>query len=141
VGEPGEALVEGTVNYRITLEIKEPGSEPRVWKYVATDGDLEINSLMRETVKIDNYELPRTVTFSATLRTVSEDTCRVKLLIGRTVPFVSGSSGSAGGATTRTQIQQFQVGFSGTVLLEVGKPLMVQDDDSQRMTVRLDRVD
>lgn len=138
--ESGEPVVEGVVNYRITLEIKEPGLEARVWKYVATDGDLEINSLMRETVKIDADQLPRVVTLNATLRTVSEDTCRVKLLVGRTVPFVTGVSGSAGAATTRSQIQQVQVGFSGTVLLDMGKPLVVQDDDSQRMTVTLERM-
>lgn len=120
-----------TVNYLLALELDPVKGEPRQWKYVTTEGDLAISSLSKEGVRMDDHEIPVSVSFDATIQALTEEKCRVKLFLGRSVPYVTG----------RSTVQQVQVGFSGTVVLESGKPLVVQDDDSQRVTVTLTRLD
>ena len=137
---------EGTTNYLVTLELKPATGDSRQWKYVTTEGTLDISTVSEEGVAIDQHAVPVSMSFTATIRAITENKCHVKLFLGRSVPYVTGftNSGSpAGGGprVTRSQIQQIQVGLSTAVVLESGKPLVVQDDDGQRVTVTLTRLD
>jgi hypothetical protein len=62
----------------------------------------------------------------------------LKLFLGRTLPYVTGTmTGPAG--TTSSSYQQLQVGLDSTFVVVFGKPLVIQADENGAVTIMVQR--
>lgn len=105
-----------------------------------TEGSAELDTISPDVVKIDGNQVPSTVTLSLTLTELNTSHCELKLLFGRTVPFVSGTSGNPGGPM-RSMVQQVRVGLETNLILKPGQSIVVQDTDQEQITLSLNRVE
>jgi len=134
-----EDVVNSKSNYRIRLEIKEGKEAPMEISVVTADGRVKADIMNPKRLVIDEREVPSTVKFTGTLSVLSSDKCQFNLFLGRTIPYVTGTHKEPDGKTT-SQYQQMQVGLETTVILEVGKPLVVQSDTIQQVKVTLEKM-
>ncbi len=86
---------------------------------------------------IEERELPSTLELSATLNPLEEDRCQIILSLTRSVPYMTGKLPTPGGGYP--QYQQMQLGLDTTVILQVGKPLVLQSDPTQQIKVTLEK--
>ncbi len=134
-----DAVVRSKTNYRIRLEIKEGKEAPIEISVVTADGRVKTQMMNPKRIVIDDREIPSTLGFTGILTVLGSNKCQFNLFLGRTIPYVTGTHKGPDGKTT-SQYQQMQVGLETTVILEVGKPLVVQSDPSQQVKVTLEKV-
>ncbi len=136
--EPG-AVVRPKANFRIRLEIQEGKEAPMEISVVTADGRVKTQMVSPKKTVIDDREVPSTLDFTGTLTALDSDQCQFNLFLGRTIPYVTGSHKGPDGRSV-SQYQQMQVGLETTVILQVGKALVVQSDPLQQVKVTLERV-
>jgi hypothetical protein len=139
--EPGEAVSRPAApkaNYRLRVEIKEGKDAPTEIAVVTSEGRVRLQMPGLKRTVIDDQELPSPMDLTATLQPLEEDKCQVAFFLGRTFPYVTGRNITAGGKGV-SQYQQMQLGLETTVILQVGKPLVVQSDPSQQVKITLDK--
>jgi hypothetical protein len=102
---------------------------------LTTEGQMEFDGLQKNPVKINNNEVPATLKLTATLKALSEEKGRLQLFLGRTVPYVTGSS--PGGSSSYSQMS---VGLESTFLVTFGKPVVIQSDANGTITVLVTRL-
>ncbi len=124
------------VNYLIRVEWKTPEGEPKAMEVVTTEGRVQLDSLQKNSVKINNNEVPITLRFNGTLNVINNDKGRLQLFLGRTVPYVTGSSPNG-----MSSYQQMSVGLDSTFVVTFGKPLVIQTDENGQITVLVKRVE
>jgi hypothetical protein len=90
---PPPAVAKDPVNYLVRVEWKEPKSDPKFLEVLTTEGQFNLNTIQKNSVKINNNDVPITLKFSGTLRELSDEKGRLQLFLGRTVPYVTGTSG------------------------------------------------
>jgi len=139
LADPADAPPKPKVNYRIHLEIKEGKESPMEISVVASEGKVRSQMINPKRVVIDDREIPSTLEFTATLSPLEADRCQLNLFLGRSLPYVTGKSTGPGGQTS-SQYQQMHLGLDTTVILQVGKPLVIQSDSTQQVKVTLERV-
>ena len=135
-----ERRVGSLTNYRIVLEVEPRGQPSQRLSLVMTEGSAELDTISPDAVKIDGNQVPSTVTLSVTLTELNPSHCELKLLFGRTVPFVSGAGGNSGGPM-RSVVQQLRLGLETSLILRPGQSIVVQDTDQEQITLSLNRVE
>ncbi len=126
-------------NYVIQVQWKTANSGTNSLKLLTTEGLFSLDGMQTNRVKINNNEIPVTLRFSGMLTVMSPEKGRLNLFLGRNVPYVTGVN--VGGGATSSTYQQMQVGLNSTYIVTFGKPLVVQSDDNEAITVLVTRVE
>ena len=127
------------VNYLIRVEWKEPKGDPKSLEVLTTEGQFELDTIQKNSVKINNNDVPVTLKFNGTLRELSDEKGRLQLFLGRTVPYVTGTSGS--GPNASSSYSQMSVGLQSTFIVKFNKPLVIQTDENGEISVLVKRVE
>jgi hypothetical protein len=77
------------VNYIIKVLTKDAKGDTSSLQVTTIDGSFELDTLQKNSVKINNTDIPTTLKMSGTLTTINEQRGRLKLFLGRTVPYVT----------------------------------------------------
>jgi hypothetical protein len=133
---PVAAPAKPPVNYLIRVEWREPKGDPKSLEVLTTEGRVQLDTLQKNSVKINNNDVPVTLRFNGTLNALNDEKGRLQLFLGRTVPYVTGSS-SAG----TSSYSQMSVGLDSTFIVTFGKPLVIQTDENGQITVLVKRVE
>jgi len=121
------------VNYLIRVEWKEPKGDPKFLEVLTTDGNFNLDTIQKTSVKINNNDIPITLKFSGTLNALSDEKGRLQLFLGRTVPYVTGSYNGGMGATS--SYSQLNVGLQSTFIVTFGKSLVIQNDENGQISI------
>jgi hypothetical protein len=125
-------------NYRIRVEIREGKDAPMEINVVTSEGKVRTQMINPKRTVIDDREVPSSLDLTATLNPLEEDKCQLTLFLGRSVPYATGrTSGPEGKGYS--QYQQMQLGLDTTVILQVGKSLVIQSDPTQQIKVTLEK--
>jgi hypothetical protein len=65
---PPFAPAKEPVNYLIRVEWKEPKGDPKFLEVLTTEGQFNLNTIQKNSVKINNNDVPVTLKFSGTLK-------------------------------------------------------------------------
>jgi hypothetical protein len=133
---PVVAPAKPPVNYLIRVEWREPKGDPKSLEVLTTEGRVQLDTLQKNSVKINNNDVPVTLRFNGTLTALNDEKGRLQLFLGRTVPYVTGSS-----PTGTSSYQQMSVGLDSTFIVTFGKPLVIQTDENGQITVLVKRVE
>ncbi len=136
---PAVAPAKAPVNYLIRVEWKEPKGDPKFLEVLTTEGRFELDTIQKNSVKINNNDIPVTLKLSGTLAALNDEKGRLQLFLGRTVPYVTGSIGN--GLSTSSSYQQMSVGLDSTFLVQFGKPVIIQTDESGQISVLVKRLE
>ena len=121
------------VNYLIKVQWKDAKGTSQHIDVLTTEGKVQLNTALGDKVKIDENEIPVTVTFNAALRSLGPDKCQVDFFLGRTMPYITGTSFGPG--QSRSQYQERQIGFNTSVVATLGKTLVVQSDSNAEVSL------
>lgn len=132
------AVAKDPVNFLIRVEWKEPKGDPKFLELLTTEGRFELDTIQKNSVKINNNELPVTLKFSGTLAALDAEKGRLQLFLGRTVPYVTGTY--SGGSSPTSTYQQMSVGLESTFVVRFGKPVVIQTDENGEISVLVKRL-
>ena len=135
---PGVAPIKEPVNFLIRIEWKEPKGDLKFLELLTTEGNFELDSIQKSSVKINNNDIPGTLKFSGSLNALSGEQARLQLYLGRTVPYVTGTYGN--GALNSSSYSQLSVGLSSAFIVTFGKPVVIQNDESGQISVLVKRM-
>jgi hypothetical protein len=121
-------------NYIVRVQWKD-GSHLQV---LTSEGGFNLNTFF-DKVKVGNSEVPTTVNFKGDLRVLSPEKAQLNLFLGRTVPYVTSTSGT--GKTISSSYQQLQVGLNSTFVVTFGKPLVIQSDAKEEISILVKRAE
>ena len=140
---PGPPLDAESVNYQIRIQWKQAGGGSNALQISTAEGSFTVTSAQASSVKINNAEIPITLNFRGDLELLSADKARLKIFLGRTVPYVTGGIGGVPSAMPMNyqQTQQMQLGLDSTVVVTFGKPLVIQADEREEITLTVKRLD
>src|SRR5271154_191896 len=113
-------------NYVIKVLMKDAKGSDSSLQVTTIDGPFELDTLQKNSVKINNTDIPATLKMSGELTTINEHKGRLKLFLGRTVPYVTGSFNNG----MSSSYSQLSVGLDSTFVVTFGNPLVIQVDDS-----------
>ena len=136
---PAVAPAKAPVNYLIRVEWKEPKSDPKFLEVLTTEGRVELDTIQKNTVKINNNDIPVTLKLSGTLTALSDEKGRLQLFLGRTVPYVTGTMGF--GPAAGSSYSQMSVGLDSTFMVQFGKPVIIQTDENGQISVLVKRIE
>jgi hypothetical protein len=136
---PPVAPAREPVNYLIRVEWKEPKGDPKFLEVLTTEGQFNLNTIQKNSVKINNNDVPVTLKFSGTLKELSDEKGRLQLFLGRTVPYVTSTSGS--GPNASASYQQMSVGLDSAFIIKFGKPVVIQTDENGEISVIVKRIE
>ena len=137
-GAPAANMERDAVNYLIRVEWKTPSSESKFLEVLTTEGQFDLNTIEKNPVKINGNDVPTTLKFSGSINPVGTDKARIKLFLGRTVPYVTSTS-NAGGINSMSSYQQMSVGLNSTFIVKFGKSIVVQNDETGQISVLVTR--
>jgi hypothetical protein len=133
------AVAKDPVNYVIRVEWKETKADPRFLELLTAEGQFDLNTIQKNSVKINNNDVPITLKFSGTLTPLDGEKGRLQLFLGRTVPYVTGTYAGSIGATS--SYSQLSVGLNSTFIVKFGKSQVIQSDENGEISVIVKRVD
>jgi hypothetical protein len=131
------APAKDAMNYVVHVKWVDGKGTTNQLRVLTTEGSFSLES-MQPGVKINNSEVPITLRFNGTLTALGPDKGRLQLFLGRTVPYVTSTVMGQGGATS-SSYQQMQVGLSSTFVVTFGKPLVIQADGNEEITLLVKR--
>ena len=102
---------------------------------LTTEGQFDLDTIQKNSVKINNNEIPVTLKLQGNLRELSTEKGRLQLFLGRTVPYVTGSSGLGGNVS----YSQMSVGLNSVFVVEFGKTQVIQSDENGQISVLVKR--
>jgi hypothetical protein len=140
-GSPQPMDTNAPVNYVIKVLMKDAKGEVSTMQVTTMAGSFDLDTLQKNTVKINDSEIPTTLKMSGGLTPFNEQKGTLKLFLGRTVPYVTSTSGGGSGMRTVSSYSQMSVGLNAAFVVTFGKPLVVQVDDSGEVTVLVTRVE
>ena len=109
----------------------------QIIQVTSTEGTFQLNTSQPGAVKVGDTDYSISVTVNGDLTVLNPEEGRLRLFLGRTVPYVTSRSGSGSNATTT--IQQRQEGLTVTVVVTFGKPLVLQKDENGEVSVLVKR--
>ena len=133
------APAQESVNYTVRVQWTDAAGVTNHLQVLTTEGQFSLDSLQKS-VKINNADVPTTVRMQGTLKAVNSGKGRITLFLGRTVPYVTGTSEGPGGRTG-SSYQQLQVGLNSTFGVTFGKPQVIQADESGEVSILVNRLD
>ena len=123
------------VNYIIRVEWNEPKAETKHLEILTAEGQFDLNTIQKNSVKINNSDVPVTLKFSGSLTALDEEKGRLQLYLGRTVPYVTGSMGMS------QSYSQMSVGLNSTFVVKFGKSQVIQSDENGEISVLVKRAE
>ena len=135
---PPAVAVKDSVNYLIRVEWKEPKGDPKFLEVLTTDGNFNLDTIQKTSVKINNNDVPVTLKFNGTLNALSDTKGRLQLFLGRTVPYVTSSFNNGMGASS--SYSQLNVGLQSTFIVTFGKAVVIQNDENGQISVLVQRM-
>jgi hypothetical protein len=123
-------------NYTIHVEWKEADKESKFLESLTAEGQFELNTIQKNSVKINNNDIPVTLKVTGNLAALDGDKGRLQLFLGRTVPYVT-STNPMGGSS----YSQMSVGLNSTFLVKFGKTHVIQSDETGEISVLVKRAD
>ena len=136
---PAVAPAREPVNYLIRVEWKEPKGDPKSLEVLTTEGHFELDTIQKNSVKINNNDVPVTLKFSGSLNAINDEKGRLQLFLGRTVPYVTGTVGI--GPSASSSYSQMSVGLESTFVVKFGKPAVIQTDENGEISVLVKRIE
>jgi hypothetical protein len=125
-------------NYVISVQWKDTRLGSSFVQMMTAEGPFNLDALEHGTMKINGPEIPTTLKLSGSLALLSPEKGRLKLFIGRTVPYMTGASQGPNG-TTPPVYQQLSVGLDSTFIVTFGKPLVIQGDENGQISILVKR--
>lgn len=138
VASPAPTVTNEPVNYIISVQWKDTKLGSRFVQIMTSEGSFNLDALEHSTMKINGPDIPTTLKLSGSLTLLSPEKGRLKLFIGRTVPYMTGASQGPNG-TTSSSYQQLSVGLDSTLIVTFGKPLVIQGDENGQISVLVKR--
>ena len=136
---PAAAPAREPVNYLIRVEWKEPKSDPKSLEVLTTEGHFDLDTLQKNSVKINNNDIPTTLKFSGSITALNDEKGRLQLFLGRTVPYVTSTVGD--GPNARSSYSQLSVGLNSTFIVKFNKPMTIQTDENGEISVLVKRIE
>jgi hypothetical protein len=127
------------VNYVIKVLMKDSKGENSTLQVTTIAGSFELDTLSTNTAKINGGNIPSTLKMSGSLTTISDQKGRLKLFLGRTVPYVTSTVNNGTSFGVASSYSQMSVGLDSAFVVTFGKPLVVQVDDNGEVTVLVTR--
>jgi len=137
-GSPSAVISKKTVNYVVRVEWKDAKKGTNALQIVTGEGSFTLDT-MSGAVKINDSDVPTTVKLQGTLAEVSPQKGRLQLFLGRTVPYVTGTTYSGAGGRPVSSYSQLSVGLNSTFVVTFGKPLVIQLDDNGAVSILVTR--
>jgi hypothetical protein len=138
---PGQAEpAKEPVNYLVRIEWSEPKEDAKYLELQTAEGQFQLDTIQKNSVKINNAEIPVTLKVTGNIHEVSAEKARLQLFLGRTVPYVTSTYASGPGSTS-SSYSQMSVGLDSGYYVEFGKPLVIQSDENGKITVTVKRND
>ncbi|HEX9048197.1 MAG TPA: hypothetical protein VF988_14320, partial [Verrucomicrobiae bacterium] len=132
-GGPPAPPVKDPVNYLIHVEWKDAKGDGKSLEVLTTEGNVQFDGLQKNSVKINDNDVPVTLKLNGSLTVLNDDKGRLQLFLGRTVPYVTGTTKSGSGAMS--SYSQMSVGLQSTFIVKFGKPEVIQTDENGTITV------
>jgi hypothetical protein len=130
---------QNTANYSITVMWTNAKHQTNSIQVLTAEGTFSLETL-ESSVKIDDNDIPTTVSFNGTFTPLDSDKGTIKLFLGRTVPYVTGSY-SSGGVKSSSSYQQLRVGLNSTFTVTFGKRMVIQNDQNGEVSILVKRQD
>ena len=137
---PPAAAERDTANYLIRVEWKAPNAESKFLEVLTAEGQFNLNTIEKNPVKINGNDVPTTLKFSGSINPIGSDKARVKLFLGRTVPYVT-STVNNGLPGSMSSYQQMSVGLDSMFVVKFGKSVVIQNDENGQISVLVKRQD
>ena len=125
-------------NYVISVQWKDTKMGSTFVQVMTADGPFNLDALEHNTMKINGPDIPTTLKLSGDLAVLTPEKGRLKLYIGRTVPYMTGSTKGPSGSAPSTY-QQLSVGLDSTFIVTFGKPLVIQGDENGQISILVKR--
>jgi len=125
-------------NYIISVQWKDTKMGSSFVQVMTADGPFNLDALEHNTMKINGPDIPTTLKLSGDLTVLNREKGRLKLYIGRTVPYMTGATKGLGGSTASTY-QQLSVGMDSSFIVTFGKPLVIQGDENGQISILVKR--
>ena len=123
------------VNFVIKVQARDAKGVVSSLQITTLAGDFELDTLQKASVKINNADIPTTLRLTGTLTPVNDQKGLLKLYLGRTVPYVTGTLNNGSAAS----YAKMSVGLNASFVVRFGQPLVVQVDDSGEVSVLVTR--
>ena len=123
-------------NYIVTVKWSDTKAGTNFLQVLTTPGSFNLDA-MQATVRVGNNNVPTTVSFKGTLTEINADKVNVQVFLGRTVPYVTGTYNGPSGANS--SYQQMRVGLDSHFVVTLGKPAVIQSDESGSVTLSVKR--
>jgi hypothetical protein len=130
---PPGTTAKNPANYLIRVEWTEPKNDPRFLEVLTTEGQFDLNTIQKNSIKINNQDIPITLKFSGTLTAFNDDEGKLQLFLGRTVPYITGTVSY--GPTPTSSYSQMNVGLQSAFIVHFGKPETIQTDENGKISV------
>lgn len=127
-------------NYIISVQWKDTKLGSSFVQMMTTEGAFNLDALEHSTMKINGPDIPTTLKLSGSLALLSPEKGRLKLFIGRTVPYMLTNPKGAGGSAS-SSYQQLSVGLDSSFIVTFGKPLVIQGDENGQISILVKRDD
>jgi hypothetical protein len=90
-GPPADVAKE-PVNYIIRVEWHGDKEGSKFLQLLTTEGQFNLDTIQKNSVKINDNDIPVTLKMSGSLTALDGDKGRLQLFLGRTVPYVTGTA-------------------------------------------------
>ena len=138
VASPPTTSTNEPANNVISVQWKDTKMGNIFVQMMTAEGPFNLDALEHSTMKINGPDIPTTFKLSGNLTLLGPEKGRLKLFIGRTVPYMTGASKGPGG-TTPSSYQQLSVGLDSTFIVTFGKPLVIQGDENGQISILVKR--
>lgn len=138
-GSPSSAVTKEAVNYVVKVEWKNTDGTTSSLQVTTTEGSFELDTIQKSTVKINNSEIPTTLKLVGTLIAINAQKGRLKLFLGRTIPYVTSTINNGSAMGMASSYSQMSGGLDSAFVVSFGKPLVIQMDDSGKVSVLVTR--
>ena len=128
-----------TANYDIHVAWLDDQGQSNSLDVLTAEGQFSLDTVQKNRVKIDDYEVPQTTKFTGDLKVFNPEKGRMKIFLGRTIPYVTGKSHMGNQASS--SYSQLSVGLDSAFNVTFGKPLVIQTDADGPITVLVTRVE
>jgi hypothetical protein len=134
---PSPAVPKDTANYRILVKWSDAKAGTNSLQVLTAEGSFSLDTI-HSSVRINDSNVPTTVSFNGNINFLSPGNARLKVFLGRTVPYVT-STYSSGPGQSSSSYQQMRVGFDSAFTVTFGKPLVIQADQNGEISVLVKR--
>jgi hypothetical protein len=135
VASPPATGTNEPANYIISVQWKDTKMGSSFVQMMTAEGPFNLDALEHSTMKINGPDIPTTLKLSGDLAVLSPEKGRLKLFIGRTVPYMT----SVSPGSTSSSYQQLSVGLDSTFIVTFGKPLVIQGDENGQISILVKR--